>query len=388
MLPPSMDVERQRVGSETSLPWRTRRPPKLVTRAVLSALFLSALIAAVALGVAAICLALFSNSGGVESVTRLLPLAALLIAASGLAGYAMGLGVQTEYRRVISILRTALLVRRSRSARGGDSSIAELDAFGEAVHRLEGRFFEDMTLYADALAEVEMMDGRKTDLLTAVATDLYGPLDRVVALSAQLLDDEGGPLDESKADDARIVRNAAERLREMVTEILDLSSLVSREVELVMTTVDLVAVARDVVETARGQIADKRLAIRLSEPGRPVEIEGHRQRLWQVVMNLLGNAIKFTEEGSIVVTVSARDDGGARLEVLDTGIGIASRDQLTIFDTFKQLGGRVSRGRGTGLGLAITRRIVELHGGRITVSSVVNQGTRFTVAFPSPRRAP
>jgi len=376
-----MDADEKR--EEAVAPRTGRPPPALVAASIAVALILGVCVAGISLGVAGLCLALFSSSGDASDLLALAPLAALLVAAGGLVGYAMGLDLRGEVRRIVSILRTALLVRRSRAGRACDSTVAELDALGDAVRRLESRFFQDMTLYADALAEVEMMDGRRTDLLTAVATDLYGPLDRVVTLSARLVDGDDGPLEDAQAEDARIVRNAGQRLREMVTEILDLSSLITREIELVMSTVDLAEVARDVVETARGQIGAKKLAIRFEAPDRPVEIEGHRQRLWQIAMNLVGNAIKFTEAGSIVVTVEARG-AGARLVVEDTGIGIASRDQATVFDTFKQLGGRVARGRGTGLGLAITRRLVELHGGRIAVSSVLDQGTRFTVTFPGP----
>lgn len=387
MLPHSMEAD-GKGGRPAGAEEAGRRAPGVVARATLTALLLGAAVALSSLGIAALFLALDPGAGGPKALLRLLPLAGAAVAAAGLVGYAAGVDLGREMRSALSAVRMGLLVRRPREELACDSSVEELDALVEAVRRLEGRFFEDMTLYADALAEVEMMDGQRTDLLTAVATQLYAPIDRVVSLSRRLLDGEDGPIDDAKAEDARIVHGAALRLREMVTEILDLSSLVSRDVKLEMERVDIVGIAREVVETARGQVGERRLAIRLEAPDRPVIIDGHRRRLWQIATNLVGNAVKFTEKGSITVTVAVPEGGGARLEVLDTGIGIAARDQASIFDTFRQIGGRVVAGRGTGLGLAITRRLVELHRGRIGVSSVIDRGTRFSVTFPPPEGEP
>jgi signal transduction histidine kinase len=357
--------------------------PSVARRAVMVSLSLTVVAFAVAVFVAAARAHALSVAGLSSLLLELLPLAALLAVATGLVGLAAGAELGAELRGVTTALSAALKRRPRKAAPVPASRISQLAAISAAAERLEWRFASEMALYEDALAEVETMDGHRTDLLTAVASELYGPLDRVVTLSGRLQSGEVGPIDAAKAEDARIVHNAGVRLREMVNEILDLSSLISRDVALEMEIVDLAEIAREVVETGRGQIGTKKLTIKLDAPTEPVPVSGHRQRLWQIVMNLVTNAIKFTDLGTVAVKVSAHN-GGGRLEVVDTGVGIASSDQASVFDTFKQIAMKPGRARGAGLGLAICKRLVELHRGRIVVSSIVGQGTRFTVTLPPP----
>jgi signal transduction histidine kinase len=359
------------------------RLPSVAHHTVGASLALTAVAFAVALGVAASRSDALTVAGFSSLLLDLLPLAALLAVANGLVGLAAGAELGAELRGVRATLGAALRRRPRGSAPLPMSRIAQLGSITAAAERLERRFASEMALYEDALAEVETMDGQRTDLLSAVASELYGPLDRVVTLSGRLQSGEAGPIDDAKAEDARIVHNAGLRLREMVNEILDLSSLISRDVALETEIVDLAEIAREVVETSRGQIGAKKLTIKLDAPAEPVPVTGHRQRLWQIAMNLVTNAIKFTDIGNVSVKVSAHA-GGAKLEVVDTGVGIASSDQASVFDTFKQIAMKPGRARGAGLGLAICKRLVELHRGRIVVSSIVGQGTRFTVTLPPP----
>jgi len=182
----------------------------------------------------------------------------------------------------------------------------------------------------------------------------------------------------------RIIRQASKRLLKMVGEVVDLSSLAAGDLEFDSTPVDLAEVALEVVETARGQLGRKQLTVSLERLGaeEPALVRGNRQRLWQVVTNLVSNAIKFTDRGAVVVRVGRVDPDRVRLEVEDTGVGIDPREQATVFDTFRQLGGRGRAKRGTGLGLAISRRLVELHGGKISVSSTLGSGTKFSIKLP------
>ena len=147
--------------------------------------------------------------------------------------------------------------------------------------------------------------------------------------------------------------------------------------------VDMAELATDVIEVARGGIGKKPLTLELNaRPDERAFVRGNRQRLWQAITNLVSNAIKFTESGGVNVRVSRQEDGSVMLVVEDTGVGIASLDQATVFDTFRQLGGRTGRKRGSGLGLAICKRLIELHDGKIRVSSVIGKGTKFTVILP------
>jgi signal transduction histidine kinase len=261
------------------------------------------------------------------------------------------------------------------------------DGIGEparAVERLRARLGGESSAYQDARAEVEAIDGERTDLLTSVSGELHTPLQRVVEIAGRLLDGADGELKKSQQEDVRIIRNAGQRLLKMVEEVVDLSDLVATETKLDAELVDLAAVAREVVETARGQVGKKQLTVTLEQedPEDSILVRGNRQRLWQVVTNLVSNGIKFTERGGVTVRVGREEDGSARLEIEDSGVGISPMDKRAIFDTFRQLGGRGGRKRGTGLGLAISKRLIEMHGGKVRVSSLLNQGTKFTVILP------
>jgi signal transduction histidine kinase len=382
-----MDAIDHHPPSDPVPPRSPERLPPVARLAVLSSFSIALIAVAIVFGAAAARSNALTVPGFSSLLLELLPLAALLVVAAGLVGHAAGAHLGADLRGVVSSVGGSLRRRPRGAAPPPASRIAELQSIAAALDGLERRFAAEMALYEDALAEVETMDGQRTDLLTAVAGELYGPIDRVVTLSGRLQSGGAGPIDDAKAEDARIVHNAGVRLREMINEILDLSSLISQDVALKMEILDLVEIAREVVETGRGQIGKKKLTIRLEVPPEPVRIAGHRQRLWQIVMNLVTNAIKFTDIGSVVVKVSACA-GGGRLEVVDTGVGIASPDQASVFDTFKQLGMKPGRARGAGLGLAICKRLVELHRGRIVVSSIVGQGTRFAVTLPPPEGVP
>jgi signal transduction histidine kinase len=384
MLRASMGAIEHHPSSIPGTPPPPERLPPVACRAVWASLGVAAIVAAIGIGTAAVRSHALTVQGFSALALELLPLVALVLLAAGLIGLAAGVAVAAEIRGITATARGSMRRRPRGTAATPQSRIAELCAVGQALVRLDHRFAGEMALYEDALAEVETLDGRRTDLLSAVAGELYGPLDRVVSLSSDLQSGGAGPIDEAKAEDARIVRNAAVRLREMVNEILDLSSLISRDVALELEILDLAEIAREVVETGRGQIGGKKLTLKLDAPKEPVRVAGHRQRLWQIVMNLVTNAIKFTDIGSVVVKVYPHA-GGGKLEVVDTGVGIASPDQASVFDTFKQISMKPGRARGAGLGLAICKRLVELHHGRIVVSSIVGQGTRFTVTLPAPK---
>lgn len=309
-----------------------------------------------------------------------------LILLLGVAAYGIGLGRAFGVRLADITGKLDRLGGDGEGARGKAagtaSSMRELHNLDAAVERLGSRFGEEMAIVSDQRRDTETRDRGETDLLTSVSGDLCRPLDRVVSLSDRLLAGEDGPLSESQREDVSIVRKAGGRLTTMVSEILDLSSLMGADGDYDDEAVDLVEVAREVVETSRGEAVKKNLTVDLEgAPDGPVWVRGNRQRLWQVLTNLVSNGIKFTESGGVAVEVGVEEDS-ARLVVKDTGVGIARLDQATVFDTFRQIGARTGRNRGTGLGLAICRRLVELHGGKIRVSSVIGEGTRFTVTLP------
>jgi signal transduction histidine kinase len=320
---------------------------------------------------------------GLALIGKLVLAALVLLALVAVFGLCLGMDLGSQVEGLARRLDRIFTQQPGPREESPPVAVEELAVLAEEVRKLEDRLHSEMTLFNGTKREVEALDGRRNDLLTAVSVELHRPLSQIVSLAERLLEGKDGHLLASQEEDVRIVKKAGIRLQTMVGEIIDLSTIIVSDVELEMESVDMVEVAREVVDTIRGEAVKKRLAVRLNAPAdRPAWVRGNRQRLWQVITNLLSNAVKFTEEGEVVVTVARGPDAEVTVEVRDTGIGIASMEQASVFDTFRQMGGRSGRKRGTGLGLAICRRLVEIHGGRIDVSSALGQGATFKVVLP------
>ena len=319
-----------------------------------------------------------------QPLIRLAVAALVFMLAAVVFGMCFGLDYRTELGEIGRRLDSAVMdpdeVIHSPTVQ---PSVSELVGLSQALDRLKEKLDSEMTQYLSAKKEVDSLEGKRDNLLSAVTVELYRPLNELVTLSEGLLAGEDGELQRSQREDVQIILKAARRLREMVNEILDLSSLLDDDLTLDFERVDLAELATDVIEVARGGIGKKDLSLQLNAvPDERAFVRGNRQRLWQAITNLVSNAIKFTESGGVNVSVKRQDNGSVMLVVEDTGVGIASLDQSTIFDTFRQLGGRTGAKRGTGLGLAICKRLIELHDGKIRVSSVIGKGTKFTVILP------
>jgi two-component system OmpR family sensor kinase len=178
------------------------------------------------------------------------------------------------------------------------------------------------------------------------------------------------------------IESEAGRMYRMVEDLLLLARADYGGLTLDMAPIDLDSIVTDALQQARVLVRDRdlRLTLRAIEP---VRVSGNSDRMKQVMLNLLGNAIRFTPDGgTISLSLQARD-GQAVIQVSDTGIGIAPEDQKHIFDRFYRVDtARVSEGESTGLGLAIARWIVEAHGGHIRVESALGQGSTFTIEIP------
>jgi signal transduction histidine kinase len=304
-----------------------------------------------------------------------------------LASMLFGLGFGSEFGASIDRLRRWIRGQVERPLGEPPAPLPAGAGVGEvarAAERLRERLVEEASAYRSAHQELESLGGERTDLLAGVSAELHRPLERVVGIADGLLAGTEGELQKSQQEDVRIIRNAGQRLLKLVEEVVDLSALVGGDLEFDGAPVDLVELAREVVETARGQVGKKQLTVTLEreDPADVITVRGNRQRLWQVVTNLVSNGIKFTERGGVTVRLGREPDGSARLEVEDSGVGISPMDQKSIFESFRQLGGRGGRKSGTGLGLAICRRLIELHGGKVRVSSMLAKGTKFTVILP------
>lgn len=334
---------------------------------------------------------------------KLIGLAAVFIGLGVGFGYLHGVNVshllKSVRQRISLLILNPILSSTDQLAtdRGADANISggpkpisvaaprEVAQFHHAISVLEKRFYGELAFYMDALDEVQIVDDRRTASLTSVATELRAPLISIEHQADELLRGLHGEMNDSQLDDMRIVQQATGRLLNLTDEIMEFSSLIRGEIEFDDTPVDLCEVANEVVQTARGQLGDKPINMYLDNPLTPVHVEGNRQRIWQVMTNLVSNAVKFTEQGEIEISVATADGRSALFEVRDTGIGIPQKDQSLIFAPFQQSGDLAHRSRGTGLGLAIVKRLVELHEGSIRVVSKHGQGSTFAVSLPFKR---
>mgnify|MGYP005839045745 CR=1 FL=1 len=186
---------------------------------------------------------------------------------------------------------------------------------------------------------------------------------------------------ELRADVNEIYR-ASRHLLDMIDDILDLSRIDAQRLPLKLEPASLLTLIEEATETARGLLRGSSVKLRVSVPLDLPVVTVDRTRIRQVLLNLLSNAIRFTDDGEIAVT--AREaDGEIEVSVADTGVGIPADDLPGIFDEFSQASGPITSGRGgAGLGLAVCKQFVQLHGGRITVESKVGKGSAFTFSIP------
>jgi len=243
----------------------------------------------------------------------------------------------------------------------------------------------------DARDAAEAGNRTKAEFLAVMSHELRTPLNGVIGLAGLLVDSDLSPQSRSYAE---TLRKAADHLLELINDILDVSKLDADRLTLEAIPFDIAAVLQGVVEMLAPRARDKNLKIgSCVAPDVPRVVIGDPGRLRQILINLIGNAIKFTEFGSVVVELSSalleRNKLRICFEVTDTGIGIPAARLPDLFKEFRQVDSSISRRYGgTGLGLAISRKLVEKMGGEIAVESVLGRGSsfRFTVVLQGDRR--
>ncbi|GAC1672639.1 MAG: hypothetical protein NVS9B8_15490 [Candidatus Limnocylindrales bacterium] len=308
---------------------------------------------------------------------------ALALGIAGLVAAAMALRVTTPLRRLTDASRALaegqLGSRIPRAdVRAGSSELAALAMqFNAMADRLE-----------ESVAIVRRDRDRSRDFLADVSHELRTPIAALLTFN-ELLMERAGDDPTARAEFLDNSRIQLERLDWLAQNLLELSKLDSGLVLLDLRPDDLRAAVESAVEQA-GPAARRRgvdLSLHLAEA--PIRLRHDPQRIGQVVTNLVGNAIKFTEPGgSVTVRAAAAVDGGATIEVSDSGVGIEPAELPRIFERFYRVSrANQARGRGSGLGLAIVRSIVEMHHGTVEVSSQLGAGTTFIVELPAdPRR--
>lgn len=224
----------------------------------------------------------------------------------------------------------------------------------------------------------------KSQFLANMSHELRTPMNSIIGYSEVLLDEIDGKLNAEQRDDVQAVLRSAEHLLNLINEVLDLSKIEAGHMKVDVVDVSLRSVVKDVISAIEPLILQKGLTYDLVLADEDIMVRADRDRLRQVVLNLVSNAAKFTEKGRIVIRI-ARDEMGV-VSVEDTGIGIPQDQIELVFDEFHQVDGATTRKHGgTGLGLAIARRFMNLMGGTITAESAVGRGSTFTLRLPLAR---
>ncbi|MET0588725.1 MAG: response regulator [Novosphingobium sp.] len=232
--------------------------------------------------------------------------------------------------------------------------------------------------------ELERASRYKSDFLANMSHELRTPLNSLLILSKLLGDNPAGNLSEEQIKYAQTIQSSGNDLLALINDILDLSKIEAGHVEVHPEAVSLERLTTEMNQLFQPLAKERKLAFATSVSADcPETIETDRQRLDQILKNLLSNAFKFTEEGSVSLSIDRVEGEWLELTVADTGIGIAAEHQKEIFEAFHQADGTISRKYGgTGLGLSISRQLARLLGGSITVVSEPGKGSRFTLKIP------
>jgi signal transduction histidine kinase len=250
----------------------------------------------------------------------------------------------------------------------------------QAVIAIENvRLFDEIQ---DKSRQLEEASQHKSQFLANMSHELRTPLNAILGYSELMADGAYGEPSEKMLGVLKRLESNGKHLLGLINDVLDLSKIEAGQLVLDLADYSLQGVTQTVYSVVEPLAADKKLAFKVEvapdlPPGR-----GDERRLTQVLLNLVGNAIKFTDAGEVVIK-AAMAHGSFSVAVHDTGPGISAVDQAKLFQEFQQADNSITRKKGgTGLGLAISKRIIEMHGGKIWIDSTVGQGSTFTFTVP------
>ena len=300
---------------------------------------------------------------------------------AGLADIAAhALWLQAGMAIALAVALAAALARVSREAEARAAGVAaENEGLRDELWRLKEA--------ASARDRAEAASEAKSRFLTTMSHEVRTPISGILGMADLLRE---ASLDPENASYVEAIRSSGSALIALIDEILDLSKIEAGRVDLVVETVDLRRLTEGVVELLAPRAQSKGVEIAASfSAAAPRFVRADGLRLRQVLTNLAGNAVKFTDQGGVCVTVERGKTGAARFSVIDTGPGVPADRRAAIFDSFEQGdGSHARRFEGAGLGLAISRELVRLMGGELTLADNPSGGSIFTFAVRLPECAP
>jgi len=296
--------------------------------------------------------------------------------------------LQAGYRAVLSvpllredeIIGSLILIRKTPGEFSAEIvELLKTFATQSALAIQNARLFREIE---DKGRELELASKHKSQFLANMSHELRTPLNAILGYTELLLDGIYGEVPEKARETMGRIERSGRHLLALINDVLDLSKIEAGQLTLSLADYSLAEIVNTVVTAMEPLAAEKGLALRVAlDPGLPLA-HGDDRRLSQVLLNLVGNAVKFTDAGEVRIGGKV-SDGAFLISVSDTGPGIAEEHQARIFDEFQQVDSSNTRKKGgTGLGLSIARRILALHGGRIWVESTPGHGATFSFTLP------
>jgi len=238
--------------------------------------------------------------------------------------------------------------------------------------------------YEQRLKELDRM---KSDFVSNVSHELRTPLTAIKASVDNMLDGITGPLGEKQARYLTRIKSNTDRLARLINDLLDLSRIEAGKIDLKPTRLPLATLTKEVAETLRPVAVEKLISLEVASPDIGMTAWADRDKVVQVLMNLISNAVKFTpQHGKVTLAIQKNGNEWVQISVADTGPGILPEEANKIFAKFYQIAQMdKQKAKGTGLGLAISKALVEMHGGKIWVESEVGRGSTFSFTLPAQR---
>jgi signal transduction histidine kinase len=275
----------------------------------------------------------------------------------------------------------ALVVRRREPGEFSKNVVELLQTFAtQSVLAIQNaRLFSEIGEKSRQIAEASQ---HKSQFLANMSHELRTPLNAILGYTELILDSIYGEMPRKARDVLDRVQRNGQHLLGLVNDVLDLSKIEAGQLTLSLSDYSMKNVVHGVFSAVEPLAAEKKIAFKVEVPKDLPVGHADERRITQVLLNLVGNAIKFTDQGEVVISASVAE-GAFNLSVRDTGPGISEADQARLFREFQQVDSSITRKKGgTGLGLAISKRIVEMHGGKIWVESRVGQGSTFSFTLP------